>query len=60
MKRRTVRAAKRAIKKASMRRGRNPDYQMSPEYEKEREEILIRHAIGEEDEQYERQTISTR
>jgi hypothetical protein len=45
-KRRTVRAEARAIKKASMRRGRNPDYQMSPEYEKERDEILIRYATG--------------
>ena len=53
-KRRTVRAEARAIKKASMRRGRNPDYQMSPEYEKERDEILIKYSTGGTDDEHER------
>jgi hypothetical protein len=39
-KRRTVQAEERAIKKASMRRGRDPNKQMDAEYEKERAEIL--------------------
>ena len=40
MKRRTVRAQQRAIKKAAMARGRKLPQVLDPEYERERQEIL--------------------
>ena len=53
-KRRTVRAEARAIKKAAMRRGRNPDKQMDAEFEKLRNEILIKYSTGGTDDEHER------
>ena len=40
MKRRTIRAQQRAIKKAAMARGRKLPQMLDPEYERERQEIL--------------------
>ena len=47
MKRRTIRAAQRAIKKAAMARGRKLPQVIDPEYERERQEILAEY-LGKE------------
>ena len=50
MKRRTVKAQQRAIKKAAMARGRKLPQALDPEYERERQEILDAHLGKEKDE----------
>jgi len=50
MKRRTVRAEQRKIKKASMARGRKLPQVLDPEYERERQEILDAYLGKEKDE----------
>ena len=50
MKRRTVRAEQRKIKKASMARGRKLPQVFDPEYERERQEILAAYLGKEKDE----------
>jgi hypothetical protein len=49
-KRRTVQAEARAIKKASMARGRRLPQVLDPEYERERQEILDAYLGKEKDE----------
>ena len=51
MKRRTIKAAQRAIKKASMSRGRKLPQVLDPEYEKERQEILDAYLGKEKDDE---------
>ena len=50
MKRRTVKAQQRAIKKAAMARGRKLPQALDPEYERERQEILAEYLGKEKDE----------
>ena len=50
MKRRTVRAEQRKIKKAAMARGRKLPQVLDPEYERERQEILDAYLGKEKDE----------
>ena len=51
MKRRTVRAQQRAIKKAAMARGRKLPQVLDPEYERERQAILNDY-LGKEKDDY--------
>ena len=50
MKRRTIRAQQRAIKKAAMGRDRKLPQALDPEYERERQEILAAYLGKEKDE----------
>ena len=50
MKRRTIRAQQRAIKKAAMARGRKLPQALDPEHERERQEILNEYLGKEKDE----------
>ena len=54
MKRRTVRAQQRAVKKASMARGRKLPQVIDPEYERERQEILDAYLGKEKDDELQR------